>query len=416
MKNAPAMGTANYDRLKLMVETMSGVPWLLDIAGQYIKSNQASFTGDVYLSPEIVRALYVKLCESALGRSGGGHSMVSDVRMDAKRKALIHQTETELDVVSSDLITVNYFSRHPERFNKAGEPVVKFVPRATMAMLAASEARDATELEDTTQLLTKESVDFNNHTMLFYNTFVSILNVIYSKSKEGSALEEAGVSWLIAKLVSARKVGMSSISLRHLLVGDVVPPGSPMDINISTPYPKAFYEADDTILPPISTEAAKYADSFNELVEVDALQPCKIYKSSLNQSYDSMVVSEREGAVHVLFIDMKSKAVIGNSTGQASKSKHKRLDIDQYYFVERMVEELKKRNPSELSTVSRALVAGNYTFVYMTTHDNVKAYHNGVRLASCPPKVVIMEEPQTKAFMGILWDFYQSARSVLYPQ
>jgi hypothetical protein len=298
--------------------------------------------------------------------------------------------------------------------NRAGWGVIKFTPTAAVAMLAALEAIDA-GLKGKPQLFTDESVDFNNHKMLFYNTFVSILNVINSKAKEGRALEEAGVSWLMAKLASARQVGMSSIPLRDLL-GDAVSPGSPTDISISTPYLNAnesFYEQDETILPPISNGTAKYAKTFNKQVWVDASQPCKIYKSSPDQGYDCMVVSEREGAVHVLFVDMQSKAVHGNSAAQDSKPE--RLDIDGYDRVERVVEELKKRkDPSKLSKVSRALVAGNYTFVFMTTGESVEPYRDGVRLDGCPSKVVIMEERHTKAFMGILWDFYRSARSVLY--
>jgi hypothetical protein len=180
------------------------------------------------------------------------------------------------------------------------------------------------------------------------------------------------------------------------------------DVNISTPALKSAFFIQSGLLPPISKSPKTYAELFNKHVKVNESAPCKIYKSSPGQNYDSMVVSENNGAVHVLFIDMKSKAIDIHSTAGAQDERTYALDIHQYDRIEEVIDELNKMGSSELSKVSRALIAGNYSFVYMTTHANVE-----IGREPYPSNLIVMTESNTKAFLGILWDFYVSARSLL---
>jgi hypothetical protein len=287
------------------------------------------------------------------------------------------------------------------------------VPSGSIAMLAAYEAMGLRSVIQESELFTK-TVSLTANDALFYNTFVSILNAINSDAAEGRALEEAGESWLVARLVSARKAGISSIPLYKLLGGEVfVSDTLAPDVNISTPaLHLEFYDGQSGypfLLPPISKSPKTYAELFNKHVKVSDLTPCKIYKSSLGQNYDSMVVSENNGAVHVLFIDMKSKAIdIHSTAGAPDEEKTFILDIHQYDRIQGVIDELKSMNASELSKVSRALIAGNYTYVYMTTHANVE-----IGREPYPSNLIVMRESNTKAFLGILWDFYVSARSLL---
>jgi hypothetical protein len=264
---------------------------------------------------------------------------------------------------------------------------------------------------DVKKVFTNRMLDLNNDKVLFYNTFVSILNAIDSKASEGRALEEAGESWLVARLVSARKAGKSSISLNKLLglnkmMYDLTAP----DIKISTPV-LIHYVANVLPLPPISKDPVKYADLFNKDVHVSQSNPCVLYPSSAQQNYDTMLVSENAGAVHVLFIDMKSQGIT-TSTGTEDERTFI-LDTHQYNQIQRVIDVLKANDPSQLSKVSRALIAGNYTFVYMTTHPRVQIRQGDRIVAQYPSNLIVMTESNTKAFMGILWGFYASARSLL---
>jgi hypothetical protein len=283
-------------------------------------------------------------------------------------------------------------------------------------MLTAYEALSLRSVIKKSERFTK-TVSLSDYDALFYNTFVPILNAINSGAAEGRALEEVGESWLVARLVSARKAGMSSIPLCELLGGKGFMEGitSP-DVNISTPALKSTFYIQSCLLPPISESPKTYAGLFNEHVEVNELTPCKIYKSSSGQNYDSMVVSENNGAVHVLFIDMKSKAIDIHMTAGAQDERIYAFDIHpEYDRIQGVIGALQKMDSSKLSKVSRAVIAGNYSYVYMTTNANVMIKQKGemLRLAEYPSKLIVMTESNTKAFLGILWDFYVSARSAL---
>jgi hypothetical protein len=396
---------------------MVGVPRLLEFAQQFIIANQREFDGSTpAIRPEAVEALNAYVCD-AVHRN---YARPTFPKMDEKRFALIHQKETTLDATSSSLIGTNYFSRHPYDFPLISDPFpTTFKPTASIAMLAACEAKNLT-FADKTQALFAETVEYNDNDVLFYNTLVSILNVINSGSSavKGRALEEAVESWLVARLVSARMAGMPSIPLYELLGGHSwMSDTSALNVNISTASLQG-YVSNSCPLPPISEGADKYAELFNKHVDVSqSTNACMLYQSDAQQSYDSMVVSESDGAVHVLFIDMKSD--VTHRTTSIDDEQAYVMDLHKYDQVQKVVDALKHIDPSQLSKVSRALIAGNYTYVYMTTHRSEQIRRGTKRtkmLNEFPSNLVIMTESNTKAFMGILWDVYASARSFLHAQ
>jgi hypothetical protein len=405
--NAPGPGTATFEQLKRIASTMVGVPRLLQFAQEYIFANQSHFNGsNPVLRPEVVRDLFAYVFSEASSSFILSQDVVC---MDEKIFALIYQDETTLDRASMSLIRASYFSRHPRRF-PAVDVTVKFVPNGSIAMLAAYDVCMSSIVHR--ELFTNRALDIGNDKLLFYNTLVSILNAINAKAAEGRALEEAVESWLVARLVSARKAGRSSISLYKLLglyksmYGITAP-----DINISTPVFEGCV-AKVLPFPPISKDPVKYAYLFNKSVMVSESNPCMLYKSAALQSYDTMVVSESGGAVHVLFIDMKSEAI--NTATSMDDDQTYVLDTPQYDQIQEVVDALKTIDPSQLSKASRALIAGNYTYVYMTTHPSVEIKRGDDIVVQYPSNLIVMTESNTKAFMGMLWDVYASARTLLH--
>jgi len=403
-------------QLKLIAETLLGVPRLLEFARFYIVKNQYKVFSKEPLQAKIVQQLYTEVFQRIWGRyKGHFHSEMSE-----KNFALIYGVPTTLDELSSHLIRRSYFTRHPIDFGR-------FIPQGSLCMLAAYDARRANL--NMSDIFNLESVNFNNDKLLFYNTFISVLKTISRTSEEGDALEGAGIAWLVARLVVARQVGMKSISQSQLFnigmgyTSEIATPvlGSnelPFYIDESTHMFGVQYGSKCTsgLLPPISKDPTEYARLFNEMVFVNAKCPCKLYKSAPSQNYGGMLVSIVNGEIHVIFVDMKSKRLY-----KSDRSSIYDLDVGQYYQIHEVVKELMKLEASgvELSPVSKALVAGNFTFIFMTTHPTVRLVRKDkdgaptVLASQSQSNIVVMLQSNTEGFMTLMWEFYRSARSML---
>jgi len=414
-KHAPNY-SRNRFRFELIAQTLVSVPRLLEFARSFIESHQNELVSQdsLKLKAASIQELYKEVFRRVYKR----YSFGKPKGIAEKTFALIYSIETSLDSVSIYLIRKSYFSTHPIEI--ASGEYITFAPKGSIVMLAAYDFRCARlPFED---IFNASTVDFNNGNLIFYNTFASLLKTISCASEEGDALEEVGVAWLIA-LVAARQNGLASMFLSQLL--NVETNGTP--VVVATPnIARKFYvknlsstktNTNTTVglLPPISSDPQEYARLYNELISVDEeLSPCMIYKSSPGQNYDVMVVSIVNGHIHIIFIDMKSRREYFYDDSHSVD-----LEIDQYGRIHDVINELMTLEASgvELSPVSRALVAGNFTFVYATTFPDVKCFRyndDDIKeyVQSKPQNLVVMLRSDTKKFLGILWEFYRSAHAI----
>jgi hypothetical protein len=82
--------------------------------------------------------------------------------------------------------------------------------------------------------------------------------------------------------------------------------------------------------------------------------------------------------------------------------------LKQFNYVEKFVEQLGalEKKQIELSSMSKALVKGNYRFIFLTTQPYVELQHNGEKVEQKPDRLVVMTAKESKNFFGILWGMY----------
>ncbi len=182
--------------------------------------------------------------------------------------------------------------------------------------------------------ITIDANDFNKPSMIFVNTFKSILNSIAS-GKKGDVLEALGTSWLIARLVASRLNGKATISSERLL-GIHSTLERPEIREIATPklYLQSSFVHDEDRLPSICNSAESFATPCNEKVVVSAEHPCQVYLSSSDQQYDLMIVSLVDNKPFTLFIDLKSKNVSKLHEGKLIKAYS--VKFNQFEYVEEL--------------------------------------------------------------------------------
>jgi hypothetical protein len=62
--------------------------------------------------------------------------------------------------------------------------------------------------------------------------------------------------------------------------------------------------------------------------------------------------------------------------------------------------------------MSKALVKGNYRFIYLTTHSQIQLQENGEKVQQNPDRLVVMTAQESGNFFSILWDWYRTARAL----
>jgi hypothetical protein len=148
--------------------------------------------------------------------------------------------------------------------------------------------------------------------------------------------------------------------------------------------------------------AKEYAVKFNEWVLTSSME-FEMHVSLPGQNYDLMMaLTLTNGYPFIVFMEAKSADV------KAVRGKNRQLDFKQYNRVKKAVEELKtmaSEGGKKLSAASRALVAGNYAFIYVTTHAGLR------NTPKANEKVYFMTEDEVQDLLGVTWDFYKCLRA-----
>ena len=171
-----------------------------------------------------------------------------------------------------------------------------------------------------------------------------------------------------------------------------------------------------------------------------------MHKSSRGQQWDFMITTYRKGqhdgedTPFIIFVDFKSSGVatpLATDNSSATMYKQERANwspsmddgstidttckqtrwggnVKQYQKVKGLQQYLSKNvdNRYIMTPLSQALVDGNYVYVYLTTYEEVDSeesyYHDIVE-----GTLAITNRADTKKFFGILFPFYDCARSAI---
>ena len=103
--------------------------------------------------------------------------------------------------------------------------------------------------------------------------FRAVIDSISSKGAEGNALEQATLGWLLARIVTAHKTGMTEMPLHELfgVPDDYLSLDGPIRVKIPRLAHHVYDARQLSTLDAISKDAARFARKFNA-IELNCLQ------------------------------------------------------------------------------------------------------------------------------------------------
>jgi len=251
------------------------------------------------------------------------------------------------------------------------------------------------------------------------NTYTGILDVLKSKHRaDGDALESAGINWLQTRIAVAKNSGKKTIKFTELFA--IRSLSAKFSFEILLPDDENYWN--DKMLFPRLCEGKKFKKF---LAAFNAVQySTHMFKSINGQQWDTMLMTYRrdgeggEMKPFLIFIDFKSKHIVKESK-QLTKTPVK---LTQYQYLKKLVKLLVNETKSGDSDVrrpltlqSKALINGDFIYIYLTTHPTLKlkSFGNDYKEDLSKGNLYITDEAEAKKFFGILFPFYQTARAAI---
>jgi hypothetical protein len=258
-----------------------------------------------------------------------------------------------------------------------------------------------------------EHLNLLNPLHCFFMLLQTTLQAINPKRAEGHSLEVFLEWWIKCRIAAACATGKKSIGLEKLFPflpnlesGEVSLPKFTSD-SVSN-----YFVDKRSTLPLISNPTIDMTDiakSFNMKAKFPQFEKCVMFESKKGQGFDLLLAFMSGGRCHVLIFDAKSAEVIPSSSNETVRPVT--LKCDQYKHFLKLIEALKElSNTTELSSICKALVEGNYHFIYLTTYPDVKPDKNTD--LSKHPNLEITNKADTSEFFGMMWPVVKSFRSM----
>jgi hypothetical protein len=403
--NIEPSGFANA-KLTLVAELLKSLPRLVEITKEFLEKETTE--SPLHIDGSLIRPLFTHL----LKKISSLYSV--PLKIDPQKLfGLVYSQAVNLDNDSINLMRSSFFTNTLNEFEEK-KAHRQFVPQGNLAMLAFHDER---RLSRKTKL--EGEIEWNDPERVFYNIYRDISNLT-GENKLGDALEKATLGWLMARLITAHKVGIKEMPLhelfavsgQHLGIGEEPPIHVKIPTEISLEA-KIFEGEAFAALPTMSNNFTEFARQFNN-IQLENGTVLKVFRSNTNQNCDLMVVFKIVGSdeLFIVFIDNKCKQV-GVYPPNTQRRPVKKLKVKQFNYVERFIEELRTlQEETTLSPISKALVKGNYRFIFLTTHPLIELEENGEKVQQKPNRLVVMTETASKNFFGILWAWYRTARGL----
>ena len=386
-------------RLTLIANTIKQLPRMVEFAAPVVREAFVASEGNsTVMTSIVVKNIFDRIKVELSARYPSGQLSANYSRI----YSLVFEEAVPLDNITMKMIRKSIFTNC---LADVDEDFV-FYPEASIAMLAK---------------LGKNAKNILDSFFCFNRLFDNLIDSIRDTTPAGSVLEVVVAGWLQIRIAAAKRIGLRTLSLDTLLsLPEISGDLQEFTLPKSDIYFVKAYSRDSLPLLNRNSEI-KYAKAFNSNVKLSSREPFVVHESLKRQRYDFMISfllanqaasegSSNDLEAYVVFLEQKSLQVSPKSSNNES-SKNIKINCKQFRAILKMIEVLRRLHTKQglaLSPASKALLTGNFKFIYMTTHPE-----------SCDvdddlfdhPNLYIMNEKQTRTFLGISWDIYRAARA-----
>jgi hypothetical protein len=397
-------------KLKLLAEMLKSLPRLVEATKDFLskKATSSQEATPLKINAELIRPLFKELLKYIDGRFS-----VPLIISPQKLFELVYRRIVNFDNESNTLLRTSFFSNTLDEMAERKYDM-QLIPQGNLAMLA---------YHDEKRLISSslDEIEWNDPERVFLNMYCEISNLLsLEECKESDVLQKTTLGWVMARLITAHNAGIQEMPLHEFFAVSkyrfCIEEESPLHLKIPTAIGLSAKVYDDTAftaLPTMSDDFTDFARKFNNL-QLEDKPVVKVFKSTRKQNCDLMVVFRTVGSeeLFIVFIDStcKQEEVFSPNTKKTVKT----LNVKQFNFVNNFIEALKtlQNENIKLSPMSKALVKGNYRFIYLTTHSQIQLQENGEKVQQKPDRLVVMTAQESGNFFSILWDWYRTARAL----